>query len=106
MSVQERTREIGIKRAIGGARGRVVRELVMEAGLIGFIGGGIGLGLGALVVVVANEAGRTSGTVLFELTTGTGIFALAFSTILGMVAGIIPAWSAARLDPVQALRHE
>ena len=106
MSVQERTREIGIKRAIGGARGRVVRELVWEAGLIGMIGGLIGLGLGAIVVLVANEAGRASGTVLFELNLGTALFALAFSTILGMMAGIIPAWSAARLDPVQALRYE
>lgn len=106
MSVQERTREIGIKRAIGGSRGRVIRELVLEAGIIGLIGGLIGLALGTLVVLVANEAGRSSGTVLFELTPGTAVFALAFSTILGMLAGIIPAWSAARLDPVQALRYE
>lgn len=106
MSVQERTREIGIKRAIGGQRGRVVRELVAEAGMIGLLGGLIGLALGALVVVLANEAGRSSGTVLFDLTPGTAIFALAFSTVLGMLAGIIPAWSAARLDPVQALRYE
>ena len=106
MSVAERTREIGIKRAIGGSRGRIIRALVAEAGLIGLIGGLIGLGLGALVVVLANEAGRTSGTVLFDLTPETAIFAVGFSTILGMVAGIIPAWSAARLDPVAALRYE
>jgi putative ABC transport system permease protein len=106
MSVAERTREIGIKRAIGGATGRIVRELVAEAALIGFIGGMIGLGLGAIVVVVANEAGRDSGTILFDLTIGTAVFAVAFSTILGVVAGIIPAWSAARLDPVEALRYE
>jgi putative ABC transport system permease protein len=106
MSVAERTREIGIKRAIGGPRGRIIRELVAEAGLIGLIGGLIGLGLGGLVVVLANEAGRASGTVLFDLTPGTALFALAFSTILGMIAGIVPAWSAARLDPVAALRYE
>jgi putative ABC transport system permease protein len=106
MSVAERTREIGIKRAIGGSRGRIIRALVAEAGIIGLIGGLIGLGLGALVVVLANEAGRAGGTVLFDLTAGTAIFALAFSTILGMLAGVIPAWSAARLDPVAALRYE
>jgi putative ABC transport system permease protein len=106
MSVQERTREIGIKRAIGGSRGRVIRELVSEAALIGLIGGLLGLGLGAAVVVLANEAGRASATVLFDLTVGTSIFALGFSTVLGMAAGLIPAWNAARLDPVQALRHE
>jgi putative ABC transport system permease protein len=106
MSVTERTREIGIKRAIGGSRRRIVRELVAEAGLIGVIGGVLGLALGAVVVVAANEAGRGSGTLLFDLTPGTALFAVTFSTILGMVAGIIPAWSAARLDPVQALRHQ
>jgi putative ABC transport system permease protein len=106
MSVAERTREIGIKRAIGGPRGRIIRELVAEAGIIGLIGGLLGLGLGAAVVVLANEAGRASGTVLFDLTPGTALFAVGFSTILGMLAGIIPAWSAARLDPVAALRYE
>jgi putative ABC transport system permease protein len=106
MSVAERTREIGIKRAIGGSRRRIIRELVTEAAVIGFIGGVIGLVLGAIVVVLANEAGRDSGTILFELNFGNAIFAVAFSTILGMVAGVIPAWSAARLDPVEALRYE
>jgi putative ABC transport system permease protein len=106
MSVAERTREIGIKRAIGGSRGRIVRDLVAEAAIIGLIGGLIGLGLGTAVVFIANELGRAGGTVLFDLTLGTAAFALAFSTILGMVAGIVPAWTAARLDPVSALRYE
>ena len=106
MSVAERTREIGIKRAIGARRRRIVRELMVEAGVIGAIGGLLGVALGALVVVLGNEAGRSSGTVLFELTLGTAVFALVFSTVLGTVAGIIPAWSAARLDPVTALRYE
>ena len=106
MSVAERTREIGIRRAIGGSRRRIVRELVGEAGVIGLLGGLIGLGLGAAVVVLVNEAGRSSGTVLFDLTAQTAAFAVGFSTILGMVAGIIPAWTAARLDPVSALRYE
>jgi putative ABC transport system permease protein len=106
MTVAERTREIGIKRAIGGSRRRIVRELVAEAGLIGLIGGLVGLALGAFVVYLANEAGRSSGTVLFDLTPGTAAFAVVFSTILGMLAGTVPAWSAARLDPVSALRYE
>ncbi|MFM2073369.1 MAG: hypothetical protein RLZZ623_3633 [Actinomycetota bacterium] len=106
MSVAERTREIGIRRAIGGSRRRIVRELVAEAGVIGLLGGLIGLGLGAAVVVLVNEAGRSSGTVLFDLTAQTAAFAVGSSTILGMVAGIIPAWTAARLDPVSALRYE
>jgi putative ABC transport system permease protein len=106
MSIAERTREIGIKRAIGGSRARIVRELVIEAGLIGLLGGLIGLALGAVVVFVANEMGRSSGTILFELTPGTAITAILFSTILGALAGFIPALHAARLDPVAALRYE
>jgi putative ABC transport system permease protein len=106
MSVSERTREIGIKRAIGGSRRRIIRELVAEAALIGLLGGLIGLALGAIVVTLANELGRSSGTILFDLTVSTAIFAVAFSTILGMIAGIVPAWGAARLDPVTALRYE
>ena len=106
MSIAERTREIGIKRAIGGSRMRIVRELVVEAGLIGFIGGAIGLPLGASVVTLVNEAGRSSGTVLFDLTPGTAITAVLFSTILGAIAGLMPALHAARIDPVSALRYE
>jgi putative ABC transport system permease protein len=106
MSVAERTREIGIKRAIGGSRARIMRELVAEAAGIGLVGGLTGLALGATVVVVVNELGRASGNVLFDLTPTTAVFAVGFSTILGMAAGIIPAWSAARLDPVSALRYE
>ncbi|HYM83325.1 MAG TPA: ABC transporter permease [Candidatus Dormibacteraeota bacterium] len=106
MSVAERTREIGIKRAIGGSRVRIVRDLVTEAGLIGLVGGLLGLILGALVVTVADELGRPSGNVLFELTTGTATTAVLFSTILGALAGLVPAIHAARLDPVTALRYE
>jgi putative ABC transport system permease protein len=106
MSVAERTREIGIKRAIGASRVCVVREFVTESAVIGLIGGCIGLALGWLVVTLANEAGRSSGTILFELTAGTAIAALAFSTFLGALAGFVPAVHAARLDPVAALRYE
>ncbi len=106
MSVAERTREIGIKRAIGASRPRIIRELMVEAGLIGAVGGLLGVTLGALVVVLVNEVMRPSGTVLFQMTLGTAAFAFAFSTILGVIAGIVPAWSAARLDPVSALRYE
>jgi putative ABC transport system permease protein len=106
MAIAERTREIGIKRAIGASRVRIVREVVAESALIGCIGGTIGLVLGALIVTLANDAGRSSGTILFELTAGTAVTALVFSTVLGALAGFVPALHAARLDPVAALRYE
>jgi putative ABC transport system permease protein len=106
MSVAERTREIGIKRAIGGSRTRIVGELVAESALIGLLGGLVGLGLGAAVAYLGNEMGRESGFLLFLLTPWTAASAVAFSTILGAIAGLVPAMHAARLDPVAALRYE
>ncbi len=106
MSVAERTREIGVKRAIGGTRGQIIRELVGESAVIGLIGGLLGVALGSAVVAVANEAGRSSGTLLFTFSPVIALFAVLFSTVLGMLAGFVPAWGAARLDPVQALRYE
>ncbi len=105
MSVAERTREIGVKRAIGASRGLIMRELLWEAGLMGFIGGLVGLGLAGIVVYFANEAGQTSGTILFLLTPWIGALGVAFSTVLGALAGMLPAWNAACLDPVEALRY-
>jgi putative ABC transport system permease protein len=106
MSVAERTREIGIKRAIGGSRSRIVRELVTESALLGFIGGAVGLVLGAIVVLIGNEAGRSGGTILFELTPATAVIAILFATGLGAVACFVPAVHAARLGPLSALRYE
>jgi putative ABC transport system permease protein len=106
MSVAERTREIGIKRAIGASRWRIRREIVMESAMIGLIAGLIGLGIGAAMTMLFNDLGRASGNVLFDLTLGTALTAIGFSTGLGAVAGFVPAWGASRLDPVTALRYE
>jgi putative ABC transport system permease protein len=106
MSVAERTREIGIKRAIGSSRWRIRREIVLESAAIGLIAGLIGLAIGAVMTNFFNDLGRSSGNVLFDLTPVTALTALAFSTGLGAIAGFIPAWGASRLDPVAALRYE
>jgi putative ABC transport system permease protein len=106
MSVAERTREIGIKRAVGASRWRIRREIVAESALIGLIGGLLGLAVGAVIVYAGNEAGRASGTILFDLTAWTATTAVLFAVGLGALAGLVPAVHASRMDPVAALRYE
>jgi putative ABC transport system permease protein len=106
MAVAERTREIGIKRAIGASRWRIRREIVVESAFVGLIGGLLGLAIGAVITYAGNEAGRSSATVLFDLTLGTAASSVAFATVLGALAGLVPAWHASGLDPVTALRYE
>lgn len=104
MTVSERVREIGIKKAVGAPTGAILREFVVEATLLGAIGGLIGLGAGALLVLVLNSQTAGSGTTVFLLTPMLLVRSFLFATILGALAGIYPALRAARLDPVTALR--
>ena len=104
MTVSERVREIGIKKAVGARTSAILREFMVEATLLGAIGGVLGLGAGALLVTVLNLQTAGSGTSVFLLTPGLLLRSFAFATALGALAGIYPAFRAARLDPVQALR--
>ena len=104
MSVSERVREIGIKKAVGAPTGAILREFMFEAVLLGAIGGLLGLGLGALLVLVLNAQTAGSGTSVFLLTPMLLLRSFLFATVLGALAGIYPALRAARLDPVAALR--
>ncbi len=104
MSVTERYREIGVKKAVGAHTGHVLREYLVEATLIGFLGGAIGYVLGVLLTSLLNVAGRSSNVELFLVTPKLTAIALVFAVALGALAGLIPAFRAARLDPVMALR--
>lgn len=106
MSVAERTREIGVRKAIGASDGAVMRQFIAESAVIGLIGGLLGLALGSLIAVGGNQAGAASATELFLVTPRLAIGSVAFSLILGVLSGLYPAWHAARLNPVQALRYE
>ncbi len=106
MSISERVREIGLKKAIGAKTRRILREYLTEATAIGIIGGLLGLGLGLTLTQVLDRAGGDPSSGLFLLTPRLALFALGFATLLGCVAGIIPAFRAARMDPVTALRAQ
>ena len=106
MSISERIREIGIKKAVGAKTRNIMFEYLTEAGLIGLMGGVIGWALGALMVEVVNRAMADSGNQIFLLTWRISIFAIAFAVILGVIAGIYPAYYAVKINIVKALREE
>ncbi|MCX6728694.1 MAG: ABC transporter permease [Candidatus Saccharibacteria bacterium] len=106
MSVSERTKEIGIKKAVGAKTSSILGEYLTEAGIIGLIGGLVGIGLGALIVNAINTAMEKNGDKLFLLTPRLALGALAFAIVLGVIAGIIPAVHATKIDIVKSLREE
>jgi len=101
-TVLERTREIGIRRAIGARQGDIVRQFLTEAVLISIVGGLIGIGFGfSLSRVIASAAGWST-----VVTTSSIVVAFGVSVFIGLLFGIYPAVQAARLDPIEAIRYE
>lgn len=106
MAVSERVREIGLKKAVGATTFNVMGEFLLEATFIGLLGGVLGYALGAVVTIVANATTPAGQPQLFLITPTLTVLAIGFAIVLGAVAGVLPAWRAARMDPVLALRTE
>ena len=102
-SVTERTREIGIRRAIGAKRGQIVVQFLTEALLLSSVGGLIGIALGALALpfAISYYSGYPTAVPAYAIFLSVGI-----SLLVGCVFGLYPALRAAKLDPIVALRHE
>ncbi len=101
-SVTERTREIGIRRAIGARRSQIVAQFLIETMVLSMIGGAVGIGLGLLIPwLITRFAGMPTIVPGYRLILSVGI-----SVSVGIIFGLYPAIRASRLDPIEALRHE
>ncbi len=111
VSVTERTREIGLRKAIGAKRPAILTQFLIEAATLSLIGGLIGMGIAYLLGLAATAATAKMGfpdknglQATFPI--AAAIAASGFSAFIGMVFGFFPAMTASRLDPIVALRHE
>ena len=106
MSVFERTREIGILRAIGWKSRRIVLLIELEATVLGFAGGILGLVFGWGSLRLLSMLPQTASIVSSSLDVGHLLEALGISIVSGLLAGANPAWRGSHLSPVEAIRHD
>src|SRR3989338_5252759 len=106
--VLERTKEIGVMKAIGARNRDIGLIFLMEAGIIGLVGGSIGLAIGVSIAKIVEFIAHQNGLSLLSayINIWLILFGLGFSFVIGCIAGILPAMQASKLKPVDALRYE
>jgi putative ABC transport system permease protein len=102
VAVTERTREIGVRRALGARRRTILMQFLVESALVTMIGGALGTGLGVIASKVIDRISPISA----ELSSTAIVGAIVFSAIVGLAFGTWPASRAAGLDPIESLRFE
>jgi putative ABC transport system permease protein len=103
VSVKERTREIGTRKALGARRRTILLQFLIESTSLCLLGGFIGLGV---AYVMCTGIGRAFPSFPIQFSLGLVLVSMAVSILTGLFSGFAPAWSASRLDPVAALRYE
>ncbi len=103
ISVTQRTREIGILRAMGIRRSQILQVFLLQGGILGLIGSAVGASFGYALVMVFNQFGPK--LFYIEVPSYLIVSAIAVATVVGILAALAPAWRASRLDPVQAIRY-
>jgi ABC-type lipoprotein release transport system permease subunit len=106
MSVMERTREIGVLRALGWRKRRVLWMIVRESVILSLLGSLVGIAVGLLLGMLLNQVPAIQGFLRLRYSAGLFVQAIGTALILGIVGGVYPAWRASRLQPVEALRYE
>jgi putative ABC transport system permease protein len=106
VSVTERTREIGIRKALGARRVDILWQFMVEAVVVTMLGGMIGVGGGVLLAQLANGRHVAGRDLYTSVTLFSIIVAFSVSAVIGLFFGIYPAFRASRLNPIEALRHE
>jgi ABC-type antimicrobial peptide transport system permease subunit len=106
MAVNERTREIGVLRAVGWSRRRVLSMILGESLLVSILGGMIGVAIGWLLLFALSSEMVVLGLVSTNISSGLLVQAFFVVVVLGLVGGLYPAWRASRLEPVVALQYE
>jgi putative ABC transport system permease protein len=102
VSVRERTREIGVRRALGARRGTILSQFLLEASFVSALGGALGTGLGLGAAKLVSWVTPLAAAV----TSSAVVLGIGFSAAVGLLFGAWPAWRAAQLDPAEALRYE
>jgi putative ABC transport system permease protein len=106
VSVSERTREIGLRKAVGAKKRAILTQFLVESLILCIFGGLIGLGLGKLLTMLIGAISKNEVLGMAQIPLWAVVLAFGFCGIVGVVFGMIPAIKAMRLDPIEALRHE